>query len=70
MPSNRYVCTNRYTSIKEYYKIIKYKDPKAIWDFKTTTIPFIVGAIGMIKKGTDKHINLTLVSLNQNETAL
>ena len=28
-----------------------------MWHLKTTNMPVIVGALGMIKKGTDKHIN-------------
>ena len=28
-----------------------------MWHLKTTTVPVIVGALGMIKKGSDKHIN-------------
>ena len=28
-----------------------------MWQFKTTTLPVIVEDLGMIKKGTDKHIN-------------
>ena len=39
----------------------KYKDLEIeiekIWHLKTTTAPVIVGALGMIKKGTDKHTN-------------
>ena len=29
-----------------------------MWHLKTTTAPVIVGALGMIKKGTDEHINM------------
>ena len=28
-----------------------------MWHLKTTTVPVIVGALGMIKKGADKYIN-------------
>ena len=28
-----------------------------MWKMKTKTIPFIVGALGMIKKGTQKYVN-------------
>ena len=28
-----------------------------MWKMKTKTIPVIVGALGMIKKGTRKHVN-------------
>ena len=27
-----------------------------MWYLKTTTVPVILGALGMIKKETDKHI--------------
>ena len=32
-----------------------------MWYAKATTVPVIVGALGMIKKGSDKHINKMLV---------
>ena len=39
----------------------EYKDPEIesekLWHFKNTTEPVIVGGLGMIKKGTGKHIN-------------
>ena len=48
-------------SIKEYKKISKYKhlyiEIEKMWHIKTTIVPVIVGALGMIKKGTDKYIN-------------
>ena len=28
-----------------------------MWHIKTPAVPEIVGALGMIKKGTDKHVN-------------
>ena len=37
-----------------------------MWHLKTTTVPVIVGALGMIKKGTDKHINKIPVSFSLN----
>ena len=47
--------SNSNISVKEYYKISKYKNLKIeiekIWHLKTTTMPVIVGALGMIKKG-------------------
>ena len=53
--------TDNYTSVKEYNKISKYKDVEIeiekIWYLKVTTVPVIEGALGMIKKGTDNHIN-------------
>ena len=55
-------------SVKERNKISKYKDfrnkQRKTCHLKTTTVPVIVGALGMIKKGTDKHINKTVGSPN------
>ena len=43
-------------SAKEFEKVSRYKDLEieiaTVWKMKTKTIPVIVGAIGMIKKGT------------------
>ena len=53
--------TDSYISIKEYNKISKYKDLEIDMEkmclLKTTTVSVIVGVLGMIKKGMDKHIN-------------
>ena len=53
--------TDNNMSVKEYNKISKYKDQEIerenMWHLKTTTVLVIVGALGMIKKGIDKHIN-------------
>ena len=38
-----------------------------MWRLKTSTVPVIVGALGMINKGTDKHINETSSSPHLNE---
>ena len=35
--------------------------------FKTTTVPVIIGALSMIKKEIDDHINMTTVSPSLNE---
>ena len=47
-------------SVKEYNKISNYynlqKEIEKMWYLKTTTVPVIVIAVGMIKKGIDKHI--------------
>ena len=55
------VPTDNNISVKEYNKISKYKDLEKeiekMWHFKTTTVPLIVGALCMIKKGTDKQMN-------------
>ena len=47
-------------SAKEFEKLSKYKDLEIeitkMWKMKTT-IPVTVGALGMIKKGTQKYVN-------------
>ena len=54
------VPTDNNISVKEYYKISQFKDMEneveKLYHLKTTTLPVIVGALGMIKKRTDKHI--------------
>ena len=48
-------------SAKEFQKLSRYKDLEIeiakMWKMKTETIPVIVGAIDMIKKGTHKYVN-------------
>ena len=48
-------------SAKEFEKLSKYKDLEIevsrMWKVKTQIIPVIVGALGMIKKGTQKYLN-------------
>ena len=48
-------------SAKEFEKLSKYKDLKIeivkMWKIKAKTIPVIVGALGMIKKGTQNYLN-------------
>ena len=48
-------------SAKEFQKLSRYKDLEIeiakMWKMKTKTIPVIVGAIDMIKKGTQKYVN-------------
>ena len=55
------VPTDNNMSVTEYNKITKYKNLKIeiekMWHLKTTTTPVIMGALGMIEKRTDKHIN-------------
>ena len=48
-----------YLTFKEYDKISKYKDQEIekMCHLKTTIVPVIRGALTMIKKRTDKHIN-------------
>ena len=48
-------------SFKEYNKTSKYKDFEIEiidrWHLKTPVIPIIIGALSLIEKSTDKHIN-------------
>ena len=62
-------------SAKEFEKLSKYKDLEIeiakMWKMKTKTIPVIVGALGMIKKGTQKYVNeipgnLSLAKIKKN----
>ena len=54
------VATDDNISVKEYNKISKYKDQEIetekMWHLKTTIMSVIVGAQGIIKKETDKHL--------------
>ena len=48
-------------SAKEFEKLNKYKDLEIevakMQKMKTKIVPVIVGALGMIKKGTQKYVN-------------
>ena len=47
-------------SVAEFEKLSKYKDleieVERLWHMKTATIPVVIGALGMIRKGTEKHL--------------
>ena len=49
------------TSVKEYNRISKYKDLEIEIEkmglFKTSTVPVLVGVLGIVKKGTVEDIN-------------
>ncbi len=49
------------TSVKVVEKLSKYKDLEIeierMWGMKTTTVPVVIGALGVIKKGTEQFIN-------------
>ena len=48
------------TSIKVSEKLSKYKDLEIeiarMWQMKTVVIPIVVGALGIIKRGTEKQL--------------
>ena len=52
--------TERNTSLKTMEKLTKYKDLEIeidkTWGMKTTTVPVIIGAFGLIEKGTENCI--------------
>ena len=51
--------TERYTSLKIIEKLSRYKDIIEIektWGMKTTTVPVIIGAFGLVKKRTENYI--------------
>ena len=54
------VPSDRNLSGKELEKLSKYKDLEIeiqkMWHLETKTVPVIIGALGMIKKGTEKHL--------------
>ena len=61
-------------SAKEFEKLSKYKDLEIeiakMWKMKTKTIPVILGALGMIIKGTQKYVseipgNLSLAEIQK-----
>ena len=52
--------SDKNTSIKVSEKLSKYKDLEIeiarMWQMKTVVIPVVVGALGVIKKDTDKRL--------------
>lgn len=53
--------TDRNISAKGFEKLSKYKDFEIeisrMWQFKPKLIPVVLGALRMIKKGTDKFVD-------------
>ena len=58
-------------SVAEFEKLSKYKDleieVEKLWHMKTVTIPVVIGALDMIKKGTEKHLEKIPESPNLGE---
>ena len=58
---DRTIPTDRNISVKEFDKLSKYKDLQIeierMWHLKTTIVPVVVGALGMVKKGIQNHLN-------------
>ena len=55
------VSADRNISVKEYEKLAKYKDLEIeigrMWQLRTITLPIVVGALGMLKKGSSDFID-------------
>ena len=55
-------------SVAKFEKLSKYKDleieVEKLWHIKTVTIPVVIRTLGMIKKGTKKHLEKIPGSLN------
>ena len=51
---------DKHVSVAECGNLSKYKDlemkVEKLWHLKTVTIPVAIGALGMIKKGTEKSV--------------
>ena len=54
------VASDRNVSLKGYEKISKYKDLEIeiqkMWHLKTTVLPVVIGALGMIKRKSENQI--------------
>ena len=61
-------------SVVEFEKLSKYKDfeieVEKLWHMKTVTVPVVIGALGMIKKGTEKYLEKIPGSPNLGERHL
>ena len=55
------ISTDQNIPAKEFDKLSKYKDLEIeiqrMWKLRTSTVPVIVGALGMIKKACQKHLD-------------
>ena len=53
--------SDRNTSVKVAEKLSKYKDLEIeitkMWGLKTRTVPVVIGALGVVKKGIENHID-------------
>ena len=54
------VPADRNIAQKEFEKLSKYKDLEIeiqkMWHLETSTVPVVVGALGMLKQGTNEYI--------------
>ena len=65
------ISANKNVSVAEFEKLSKYKEREIevekLWHMKTVTVPVVIGAFGMIKKGTEKRLEKIPGSPNLNE---
>ena len=65
------VPSDRNTSVKVTEKLSKYKDLEIeinrMWGTKTTTIPVVIGALGLVKKGLEKYTDKIPGNINIHE---
>ena len=63
--------SERNTSVKVTEKLSKYKDLEIeinrMWGTKTTTIPVVIGALGLVKKGLEKYTDKIPGKINIHE---
>ena len=59
------------TSLKIIAKLCKYKDldieTTRMWGMKTETVPVVIGALGLIEKGLQKHTEKFPGAININD---
>ena len=59
------------TSVKVVEKLSKYKDVEIeiarMWKMETETIPLVIGALGVIKKGLEKYVDKIPGTASSNE---
>ena len=65
------ILSDRNTGVKEAEKLSKYKNLKIeitkMWGLKTITVPVVIGAVGVVKKGIEKHIDKIPGKINISE---
>ena len=65
------IAADKNVSVAEFEELSKYKDleieVEKLWYMKTVTIPVVIGALVMIKKGTEKHLQKIPESPNLGE---
>ena len=63
--------SDRDTSVKVAEKLSKYKNLKIeitkMWGLKTITVPVVIGALGVVKKGIEEHIDKIPGKINSTE---